>query len=670
MYKPEINGLRAIAVISVIFYHANIYVFGKILFPGGFLGVDIFFVISGYLITFIILKEIKIFNNFSLINFYERRIRRIIPAFLFTILLSFPFAYLFLLPEAYIDFSKAAISSIFFISNIYFNFTGNQYGEEDVLFKPLIHTWSLSVEEQFYIFFPLSLIFLNRYLKKYISVFIILGILISISFAQYASFNHPGFNFYQIFSRIFELLLGSLLAYFQLYKKRLIFFHHNFYNVANKFAPAIGFFLIIYSIFFFNDRMLLPSFYSLFPLFGTCLIILFASKNDIVTKILSNKKLVFIGFISYSLYLFHYPIFAFARVQEIFDSSNIVKIFLIILILIISVFSYYFIEQPFRNKKFISYKNLLILIFLIVFLLLFLNIYVVKNEGIKNRLPPIFQKPLKKDSVDFLHINNLHKIVLIGDSHARALKYHLNADLEKMKISFYMFETPFFLKDFNHVIRKIKKNDTEFVKINNDINKILSENKNLIVILHHRWTIKLLETYFDDEEGFKEYKNELEKFSNYYEPIGILTSSQKERESYIIENLKIQINNIIQNGHKLILIYPVPEMSFDVSKKIYSQYKKKNLFFNDLEFKAEILSINYEVYKRRNKKIFEILDSFQNSEIYRIYPHEFFCNNIIKKRCVSNNEETFFYYDYDHLSLQGSKFVVDEIVKVISSIKN
>ena len=224
MYRPEINGLRAIAVISVIFYHANIDIFGRTFFSGGFLGVDIFFVISGYLITFIILKEIKIFNNFKLINFYERRIRRIVPAFLFTILLCLPFSYLFLLPEAYVDFSKSAISSIFFISNIYFNFTGNRYGEEDVLFKPLIHTWSLSVEEQFYIIFPLSLIFINRYLKKHISVFIILGILISISFSQYASINHPGFNFYQIFSRMFELLLGSLLSYFQLYKKKIIFF--------------------------------------------------------------------------------------------------------------------------------------------------------------------------------------------------------------------------------------------------------------------------------------------------------------------------------------------------------------------------------------------------------------------------------------------------------------
>ena len=219
-YRPEIDGLRAIAVFSVIFYHANFEIFNKSLFSGGFLGVDIFFVISGYLITSIILKEIYITNNFSFINFYERRVRRIIPALLFVMICSLPLSYVILLIEPIIDFSKSIISSIFFISNIYFNFTGNRYGEEHVLFKPFLHTWSLSVEEQFYILFPIFLIIVIKFFKKHLLILLGICFLISISFSQYSSIYHPGFNFYQIFSRGFELLLGSLLSYFKLNKKK------------------------------------------------------------------------------------------------------------------------------------------------------------------------------------------------------------------------------------------------------------------------------------------------------------------------------------------------------------------------------------------------------------------------------------------------------------------
>ena len=151
-YRPELDGLRALAVISVIVYHAKLSFFGKQLLTGGYLGVDIFFIISGYLISRIIFSEIKL-NKFSFINFYERRIRRIIPALLVVIFFSSIFGLQFLMPKDYFDFSKSAISSILFFSNIYFFFTEVAYGAESGLLKPLLHTWSLGIEEQFYIFF-------------------------------------------------------------------------------------------------------------------------------------------------------------------------------------------------------------------------------------------------------------------------------------------------------------------------------------------------------------------------------------------------------------------------------------------------------------------------------------------------------------------------------------
>jgi len=153
-YRPEIDGLRAIAVGAVILYHAQITIFGYQPFKGGFIGVDIFFVISGYLITSIILKELVTTGSFSFKHFYERRIRRILPALLFVMLVSLPFAWMYLLPNSFVDFSKSILYSVGFSSNFYFHYTGKIYGAINSLYLPFLHTWSLAVEEQFYIIFP------------------------------------------------------------------------------------------------------------------------------------------------------------------------------------------------------------------------------------------------------------------------------------------------------------------------------------------------------------------------------------------------------------------------------------------------------------------------------------------------------------------------------------
>ena len=165
-YRPEIDGLRAVAVTAVILYHAQINIFDSQLFKGGFIGVDVFFVISGYLITTIILKELVTTGQFSFKNFYERRIRRILPALIFVMIVSIPFAWIFLLPNSLIDFSKSILYSLGFSSNFYFHFSGQQYDSESSLLKPFLHTWSLSVEEQFYIFFPIALLITFKFLKK------------------------------------------------------------------------------------------------------------------------------------------------------------------------------------------------------------------------------------------------------------------------------------------------------------------------------------------------------------------------------------------------------------------------------------------------------------------------------------------------------------------------
>ncbi len=433
-YRPEIDGLRAIAVGAVILYHARITIFDYQPFKGGFIGVDIFFVISGYLITSIILKELVTTGSFSFKNFYERRIRRILPALIFVMLVSLPFAWMYLFSSNFIDFSKSILYSLGFSSNFYFHFSGQQYGAESGLLKPFLHTWSLSVEEQFYILFPIILLISFKYFKKYLIYILIIGFLISLGLADWGSRNYPSLNFYILPTRGWEILAGSILAYIEItqgYRSKT--------KILNLLLPSFGLILIGHSILFFNESTFHPSFYTFSPVIGVCLIIWFSSKDEFVTKILSTKLFVGIGLISYSLYLWHYPIFAFARVRYFLD--NIIKeLSSGLVILALSIFSYYFIERPFRNKKF-SFKNILILISISIGILITFTSYTLYKKGKLNKINIFIEKqiasPLYRaeckfstSNTNFLQENFFKKefidcrekydkfILILGDSHS------------------------------------------------------------------------------------------------------------------------------------------------------------------------------------------------------------------------------------------------------------
>ena len=432
-YRPEIDGLRAIAVGAVIIYHAQITIFGHQLFKGGFIGVDIFFVISGYLITSIILKEIVITGTFNFKYFYERRVRRILPVLLFVMLASLPFAWMYLLPSSFVDFSKSILYSLGFSSNIYFLYSGQEYGTPSSLFKPFLHTWSLSVEEQYYILFPIVLLVTFKYFKKYLIHILILGFFASLCLAEWGSRNYPSYNFYVLPTRGWELLAGSILAYFEINNS-----HRSKNRILNLILPFIGLVLIGYYILFFNDKMFHPSFYTLFPIIGVCLIIWFSDKDELITKILSTKLFVGIGLISYSLYLWHYPLFAFARIESLI-SNFFSKLFVVLIILVLSIFSYYCIERPFRDKKFQIRKVITFLFIVITFVSVFSFFIINKNgelNSINTKLEENIKSPMFEDECNFFannskflkieRINNCKKklgkfILIVGDSHAEDL---------------------------------------------------------------------------------------------------------------------------------------------------------------------------------------------------------------------------------------------------------
>ncbi len=655
-YRPEIDGLRAIAVGAVILYHAKINIFGHQPFEGGFIGVDIFFVISGYLITSIILNELLATNSFSFRYFYERRVRRILPVLLLVMLVSIVFGWMYLLPSSFIDFSKSIIYSIGFSSNFFFHYSGQVYGAENGLYKPFLHTWSLSVEEQFYILFPILLLIIFKYFRKYLLQILIFGFIISLGLAEWTSRNYPSISFYFLHTRSWELLAGSTLAYFEITTGS-----RSRNKQLSLILPFVGIILIFYSLLFFNDEMFHPSLFTLSPVVGVCLIIWFSDKNEFVTKILSSKIFVGIGLISYSLYLWHFPVFAFARITEFALENTIAKISLIPIVFILSIISYYLIEQPFRNKNNYFKKLIIILIVCILFLVSF-NLYIINNSGFKERIPKIFQDDLIKyrEDINLNQKNDVQKVVLIGDSHSGALLYNLNEEIKKNNFSLFHFNSFMYLQDFNRINRKTN----EISKLSNDeINNFLENNSNLIIVLHYRWSLKILEKFYDNEEGVKEETNLV--YESYLEPINIKTLSSQQRQKYIRDGLISQINKILNLGHDLILVYPVPEMGFNVPRLLNSKYIRQR--FNSSEFETPILSGSYEVFNKRNKFVFDILDDVKSPNIYRVYPHEFFCNTILKYRCVGNDKNNIFYRDDDHLSLRGSLFVVEEIMNKIKN---
>jgi peptidoglycan/LPS O-acetylase OafA/YrhL len=657
-YRPEIDGLRAIAVGVVILYHSKISLFGHKYFEGGFIGVDIFFVISGYLITSIILKELITTGSFNLKYFYERRVRRILPVLLFVMLVSFLFAWMYLLPISFIDFSKSILYSLGFSSNFFFHYSGQEYASPSGLFKPFLHTWSLSVEEQFYIIFPVTLLITFKYFRKYLVHILIIGCLISLGLAEWTSRNFPSLSFYFLHTRLWELLIGSILAYYEIIRG-----NRSNYKTLNLILPTVGLLLIGHSVLFFNDKIFHPSLLTLSSIIGVCLIIWFSNKDEFITKILSSKLFVGIGLISYSLYLWHYPIFAFMRITQFSYENKVGQIFSIVILFLLSITSYKVIEKPFRNKKY-QFKKLLIILGGFIIFLIFINFYVIYEDGIKSRIPKIFQNKLTKslNREDLYQKENTQKVVFIGDSHSATLEYHLNEEIKKNSFSLYRF-TPFmYLKNFNRVNRIT--NVSGKTSTDNEIDNFLTSNSELIVILHFRWSLKILETHYDNEEGYKEESNLTYKY--YLEPDNIKTTSQQQRQNYIRDELISRINFIINQGHKLILVYPVPEMAFNVPRQLNSKFIKSRLNFS--QFSTPILSGSYEVFKKRQKPIFEILDNVQNPNIYRVYPHKFFCDTVVKNRCVANDEENIFYHDDDHLSLKGSEYVVDEIIKKLKKI--
>ena len=620
-YRPEIDGLRAIAVGAVILYHSKITILGHQPFKGGFIGVDIFFVISGYLITSIILKELITTGSFSFKHFYERRVRRILPVLLFVMLVSLPFAWMYSLPNDLVNFSKSIFYSIGFSSNIYFYHSGFEYRIEG-LKNPFLHTWSLSVEEQFYIFFPIILIVTFKYFRKYLIHILIFGFIVSLGLAEWSSRNYPSASFYFLHTRMWELLAGSILAYFEIQKG-----HRSDNKRFNLIFPFTGIVLIGHSFLFFNDEIFHPSYYTLSPIIGVCLIIWFSQEDELITKILSTKLFVGIGLISYSLYLWHYPVFVFAIKLIDIEVNIFIKILIGVLIFILSFGSYHFIEKPFRETK-IKFKKIFIFLFLNLLIILSICVFFLNLKFHPSQTKHSDEHQNFKLNYDYNNFSEKKNVFVIGNSYADNL---LN-----------IFSNNKGLVDDYHFYTALSNN----VGANFQIECLIDFfekgrficDENLFSFLQTQYKKS---DYIIFTEKFKVGRTFLT--NDFYKIIEYLKKDKK--------NFFVFLDDI--NGAEILDIF----------------IHRKGRLPNSSELEKLEKDFFQKVTKWRKKDLKKVKDKLLNNNIKFLTRSELFCDYSVKKCHLIKNDNKL-YTDYGHITNNGAEYFSKKIDLIIDKLIN
>lgn len=369
-YRREIDGLRAVAVMPVVFFHA-----GFDAFSGGFVGVDVFFVISGYLITSILVDELSR-DSFSIVRFYERRARRILPALVFVMLCCIPFAWFWMLPDSLLEFGNSLGAVSLFVSNFLF-WQEIGYFAAAAEEKPLLHTWSLAVEEQYYLLYPLLLAVVWRWKRQWLVGTLVVGAVGSLILAELGTRYRPDAAYYLAPFRAWELLVGSLIACWHAREGTEI--------RGSEWGASLGVIALLLAIVLYDRQTPFPGLYALLPVLGTALVIHCATTTTTVGRWLGVPLLVGIGLISYSVYLWHQPLYAFARIRSLGPPSDALFALLAGLSMLLGWLSWRFVEKPFRHRAGFSRRAIFGMSGFAILVALGLALLIHVSDGVPNR---------------------------------------------------------------------------------------------------------------------------------------------------------------------------------------------------------------------------------------------------------------------------------------------
>ncbi len=602
-FRKDIQGFRALAFLLVFVFHIN-----SSWLPGGFIGVDLFFVISGFLITSIMIHQ-KENGTFNFIDFFEKRIRRIIPAHFFMLLIVSLSGYFIYLYSDISGLKSSLLSSALFISNKYFG-SGDSYFGAKLAENPLLHTWSLSIEMQFYFILPFLLIFISKKILPYVIGLLLFGITFYTSYnlINYGASSHIYFS---LIARMPEFFIGVLLS--------LLATKVNFNEKVSQLISTFGLFLLLGSLIFINEHSAFPGVLALIPALGIGMLLI--SNENPISRFFSNKNFVYVGELSYSLYLWHWPIIAFMRYRNGWakpQEFSIAEILIIVLLtILLSIFSYYFVEDKFRKLK----SKKFVIAFLPLMLLLFSSILIISHVKLKDKIPFRYsrsdfgQKSHNTGIIEILGQSTARKpnVFLFGDSHSLVLKHFLHKIGIKNGFAIKTHTTSAF-----PALKGIDVSEIPIEMLNN----------------YNRMQEHIIVTYTNIEKA----------------DIIILNSLDLTR----LKSMKLAIEKIAQNlkdGQKLILINTYPTLERDPVRVNAGIIKKEND-----KFKL--------VNRSENTRFIDSLDQ----QYKNVYKYNLSKSDIFKDAPYS--KDTVMYYDDNHLNIYGTTLLYNDLEKDFSIFLN
>ncbi|MBH85850.1 MAG: acyltransferase [Alteromonadaceae bacterium] len=655
-YLPHVDGLRAIAVLSVVLFHLNVSAFS-----GGYVGVDIFFVISGFLITGILKKELEQTGSVNLTKFYRRRIKRLGPALLATLLVTFIFSMLVFSPYHFQRIGGALSSSIFSASNFFFWLEAD-YFDTSANLKPFLHTWSLSIEEQFYLLWPISLIiFYKLGLRFFILPALVIASMASLAlnfiladgqssfltkyFAGAAELLEDGKStlFFLLPFRVFEFGIGAALVWFS--GKKIP------WKIFNDAVMWFGLGLVAYAILMFDEKMIFPYWHALIPCLGAALII-YSAEDSYSSILLTNRIAVSIGLISYSLYLFHWPIIVFWHYLGDGDLNFRDQMLIGLLAFSLAFISYRLIEQPFRQKNFFTSKPAWSVAFVVLFLTLFASgIHSYSTDGWAWRAgEPMVNIDEVGDASQFhkayyggsgypyygpIGNSKVPDIVLMGDSHGRHYAEGLNTIFVEGK-SYDLFiasgTSCFHLPGFTRTTKGYDWDQLCVNSLNEALRFINKAQIPPVVIISHSWSSQM-------------------------QRAGLINKKQtKIGETHIINGI-LRLKEAIGES-PLIVIGNVPT----AGENLYDIFTRpRPIIFNNFDPAPYLSSTPNSNLERFNNAL--RLNSESTGEYNFVDPFDYLCNSTSCRN--TDDDMRLIYSDKDHLSKYGSIYIIKAIQPII-----
>lgn len=663
-YRPDIDGLRAIAILSVVIFHA---------FPasirGGFVGVDIFFVISGFLISSIIFKSLQR-DDFGFAEFYAHRVKRIFPALIIVLSASYIFGWFALMPDEFKQLGKHIAAGVGFVQNFVLWKEAGYFDTASEL-KPLMHLWSLAIEEQFYLFYPL-LIWGAWRLGLHITFSIIVALgLLSFGLNIHGTGVDTVKTFFLPHTRFWELLVGAVLAYIELFKriqlvalmKRCTFVPQSD-SVLNNLLASIGLLLIVSSVIGLSKELSFPGWWALPPVIGSFLLIFAGHATWVNRKILANRPMILIGLISYPLYLWHWPILSFERIIESGAVSNSFRVAAIGLSILLAWITYKVIERPFRFGRKTWKKTAALCVLSILIGSVGYNTFVRNglsfrvNKQLQGSLDDIsWPENLLRESSCMIanpfmnHANNAFcqgnvetsSVLLTGDSHSNSL-YPGLAEVYPGKILNLAGSAclPFFDVDSGY---KNERPSCPYEDVNSFLGVASKYDNIKTVVIAFRGPLYIKGTGFGDAEAnhYIRRKNSID-LGNYAE---IFEQSMRK-------TLKI----LLEKNKKIVFVIDIPELGFDPKSCIDG----KSLKF--LSRVRKPCALPRTEYAERSKEYREIVLSV-TKDFPSVVVFDAAAQLCDKQYCWAIKDGKMLYRDYDHLSLQGSRYIARELEKFL-----